>query len=76
MPKGDDLGALGDISKLASGVALEGAAADALAGFDLAKLTADTAGAEELAAQFAAGTADAATTEAVAGETAATEAKE
>lgn len=76
MPKGDDLGALGDISKLASGVALEGAAADALAGFDIAKLTADTAGAAELAAQFAAGTADGSTTEPAAEDTTATEAKE
>ena len=60
MPKGDDLGALGDISKLASGVALENAALDAMAGFDLAKLASDAVGIQELADAAAGATTDAA----------------
>ena len=48
MPKGDDLGGLGDIAKLASGAALGDAASEALAGFDITKTLSDAAGADEL----------------------------
>lgn len=44
-----------DLGKLASAAALEGAAADALAGFNLSKATADEAAKEELQAKIDAG---------------------
>lgn len=61
MPKSDE-GGLGDISKLASGFAIDSAVTDALAGFDASKLLSDNAAAAELQAQIDAGTAGSETT--------------